>query len=168
MPQNVGASYPLFRCLVPPVKNHCFRGKHVFHVDQENQLRPFKQLYSSNQIRWKQTFRIKNFGIDLTFAIIVIKKVETFWWGVQEGKHHRFVSLQVQVTSLPASTHQPHQTCRTGVVECFTTSHEISSQNIDRKIIFLKKNQYIHQVFKQISWSIFGQLPNPLLLRFAG
>jgi len=24
MLKNVGASYPLFWCLVPPVKNHCF------------------------------------------------------------------------------------------------------------------------------------------------
>jgi len=66
----------------------------------------------------------------------MIKKVETCWVGVHEGKNHGF---RFFFTFLLASIIEHHQTCKKGVLECFTTSYRISSENIDRKILFVKK-----------------------------
>ena len=65
-----------------------------------------------------------------------------FLVGVQEGKNHAFWGyFGVQATFLPASIHQPHQTCRKDVFWCLTKRHQISSQNIDRKILFVKNSK---------------------------
>jgi len=61
-------------------------------------------------------------------------------WGCQGDKNLGFWwYFEVQVTFLTAGIPQPHQTCRKGVCWCFTTSHWISSQHFDRKVLFGKK-----------------------------
>jgi len=81
----------------------------------------------------------KNVGKDLTFAMM-ITKVEAFLIGsATVQKNTDFVLFAVQATFLPVCTHEPHQTRRKGVFGCFRTSYQFSSQNIDRKILFLKK-----------------------------
>ena len=96
-------------------------------------------LQSQNQGRWKKTFYIRNVCEDLTFAMI-IKKVDACFGGGSKGAKAtdfggilRFKPFFCQ----PASTHQPHQTSTKCVSGCFTISHQSSSQNIDRKIIFV-------------------------------
>ena len=66
---------------------------------------------------------------------MMIKKVDTsFVRRVQRGKTTVFGGI------LRFNQHPPMlQKLPKGVFGCFTTSHEISNQNIDRKILFVKK-----------------------------
>jgi len=63
----------------------------------------------------------------------------------QGGKKHGFRGyFEVQATLLTVSTHHHYPTCGKGRFGSLTSSHQISSGNIDRKILLLNKNQYIH------------------------
>jgi len=68
---------------------------------------------------------------------MMIDKVEIIFGGGPIVQKLRISFFTVQATFLPASTNEPHQSCGKGVFRCFTTFHQISSQNIDRKISFL-------------------------------
>jgi len=67
----------------------------------------------------------------------MIIKVENFWWGLQRDKNQGFRFFAVQANFLLVNTQEPHQSCRTGVFGCLTTSHRIARQNIDRKVLFV-------------------------------
>jgi len=103
---------------------HCyviFGGKR-FSRRLETELRPFSRLQSLNQTRWKQTFYIKNVWEDFTFAVM-IKKVDTSFLVCTKGQKPRISGyFEVQATYLPVGRQEPHQTCRKGVFQCFTTS----------------------------------------------
>jgi len=96
------------------------------------------------------TAQTKHVGNKLSAYKMSVKTLPLQWWsktlkrvlvGVQVGKKHGFRGyFKDQATFLLASNHQPHQTYIKGVFGCFTTSHQISSQNIGRKILFLKKS----------------------------
>jgi len=69
---------------------------------------------------------------------MMIKIVDPSFGGGSKGEKHGFRGyFEVQATFLTASTHQSHQTFRKGVFGSFTTS-QIASQNIDRKVSFVK------------------------------
>ena len=84
-------------------------------------------------------FLYKNVCEDLIFAMMN-KKVDTWIGGVRGGKNHGFRGyFEVEATFLPVSTNHPHQTCRKGVFECLTSSHQYSSRTTGRKILFGNK-----------------------------
>jgi len=126
-------------------------------------LRPFSRLQSlTKHVGNKQTFYIKNVCEDLAFAMM-IKKVGTSFVGDQGGKNLGFRGyFKVQVTLLPAST---HQTCSKSVFGCFTTSHPISSQTIDRKILFGNKIEISTRWLSSFQGLVL--VINPQLLRLA-
>jgi len=74
---------------------------------------------------------------------MMIKKVDTsFIGGANGAKNSDFgVYFEVQATYLAGGRHEPHQTCRKGVLRCFTTSYQISSQKFGRKILFGQKSK---------------------------
>jgi len=75
-----------------------------------------------------------------TFAMMI--KLKRYMVGGPGGQKPRILGLFWGSNHfLPASIHPPHQTCRKGVFGCFTSSHQISIQNIDRKICE-KKSKY--------------------------
>jgi len=57
---------------------------------------------------------------------------------------------------LTVNTHETHQNCGIdiGLFGCFTISHQISRQHIDRKILLLKKIKISRNT--QVAESIFG------------
>jgi len=74
---------------------------------------------------------------------MMTKTVDTSFGAGPRGTNLGFRGyFEVQVTFLTVSTHQPHQTCRKGVFGCLRTSHQIPSQNINKKILFGKKSKY--------------------------
>jgi len=102
-----------------------------------------------------------------------VKKLPLQWWskkltlvlmGVQGGKNHGFRGyFEVQATFLPARNHQPHQTCRKCVFQCFTTSHEISrsifchnspTPQACKLIKVSEASKYLLEYFKSLSKSL--------------
>jgi len=77
---------------------------------------------------------------DVNF-VMMIKTVDTSFLGDPQGaKKHGFRGcFMVQATFPPVSTHQTHHICRKYAFRFFATSHQISSQHFNRKILFLNK-----------------------------
>jgi len=50
--------------------------------------------------------------------------------GAPTGKKQGFRFFAVQANFLLVNTQEPHQSCRTGVFGCLTTSHQIASQKL--------------------------------------
>jgi len=66
----------------------------------------------------------------------------------REKKHLLRVYFEGKASFLTTTTDQPHETCEKvylGALQCQAKiSHQIPSQNIDRKIFLCIKNQNIH------------------------
>jgi len=71
---------------------------------------------------------------------MMIKKVEiSFGVGSKGPKTTDFGGILKFKPLFCQSAPTPNHTCRKDVFGCLTTSHQISSRNIDRKILFLNK-----------------------------
>ena len=115
-----------------------FEGKTVFALAKKTSC-VHSTSHRAQTSTLETNFLHKNFGKDLAFTMM-IKKLKIFLVGDPTGPKPRISDLfAVQATFLPVSTHEPHQICRKDVFGCFTPSHDISSQNVDRNILFLKK-----------------------------
>ena len=91
----------------------------------------------------------KHVGNKLSTQKAFVKTLSLQWWSKKlkfllvwgpRGQKLRISVVFWSSSHFSASQHPPpHQTCRKDVFGCLTTSHQISSRNIDRKILFLNK-----------------------------
>jgi len=103
-------------------------------------LSPFSRLQSLNQTRWKQTIYTKNVGKDLTFAMM-INKVEVCLGEGSKGTKtmgFEFFCASSRFSDNWYPRPLPRLQKRCSLFGCLTPSHQLSSQNIDRKFLFVK------------------------------
>jgi len=91
----------------------------------------------------------KNVGEDLTIAMM-IKKVETYFGRGPTGQKPRIsFFFEVQATCPPASTHEPHQTCRKDALWILPHSTKFQAKILTGKFYF-GNNLNIYWVVEQI------------------